>query len=112
MAQESQLDAIAQGLLQAVYGLMADRQDWPTFTAVDLYADRELGIEDSQAALLAVPARYLFRPWSAHGFSNNDPVPCCEQSAAVDDPWSWQLGIDRPRLRPYRRVVHGVDELL
>ncbi|KUJ34475.1 hypothetical protein ADL25_41005 [Streptomyces sp. NRRL F-5122] len=41
---------------------------------MDLWADREMGIEDAQAALLAVPDAYLFRPWQAHGFSSNDTV--------------------------------------
>jgi uncharacterized protein (TIGR02391 family) len=53
---------------------MKQRGDWPTFTAVDLWIDRHLGIEDTQAALLAVPDAFLFRPWQAHGFSSNDPV--------------------------------------
>lgn len=74
MSQEAGLDAGAQELLQAVYILMKQRGDWPTFTAVDLSVDRELGIEDAQAALLAVPDTLLFRPWQSHGFSSNDPV--------------------------------------
>ncbi len=53
---------------------MKQRGDWPTFTAVDLWVDRHLGIEDAQAALLGVPDAYLLRPWQAYGFSSNDPV--------------------------------------
>lgn len=71
---DAQLDAGTRELLQAVYALLKQRGDWPTFTAVDLWVDRHLGIEDAQAALLAVPDAYLFRPWQAHGFSSNDPV--------------------------------------
>ncbi|MFD5463066.1 TIGR02391 family protein [Kitasatospora sp. NPDC127059] len=74
MTQETWLDTATRELLQTVYTLMKQRGDWPTFTAVDLWADRELGIEDAQAALLAVPDTYLFRPWQRHGFSNNDAV--------------------------------------
>ncbi|MFF1959825.1 TIGR02391 family protein [Streptomyces sp. NPDC058220] len=74
MTDNAQLDAGTRELLQAVYALLKQRGDWPTFTAVDLWVDRHLGIEDAQAALLAVPDAYLFRPWQAHGFSSNDPV--------------------------------------
>ncbi|BFV54902.1 hypothetical protein KCMC57_up00060 [Kitasatospora sp. CMC57] len=74
MTQEAKLDAGTQELLQTVYTLMKQRGDWPTFTAVDLGVDRELGIEDAQAALLAIPDTLLFRPWQSHGFSSNDPV--------------------------------------
>ncbi|MEU0254746.1 TIGR02391 family protein [Streptomyces sp. NPDC006184] len=74
MTDDARLDAGTRELLQAVYALMKQRGDWPTFTAVDLWVDRHLGIEDTQAALLAVPDAFLFRPWQAHGFSSNDPV--------------------------------------
>lgn len=74
MTDDARLDAGTRELLQAVYALMKQRGDWPTFTAVDLWVDRHLGIEDAQAALLAVPDAYLFRPWQAHGFSSNDAV--------------------------------------
>ncbi|MEW2303179.1 TIGR02391 family protein [Streptomyces sp. NPDC006655] len=74
MTDEAGVDAGTRELLQAVYDLMKQRGDWPTFTAVDLWADREMGIEDAQAALLAIPDSYLFRPWQAHGFSSNDAV--------------------------------------
>jgi uncharacterized protein (TIGR02391 family) len=74
VTDDARLDAGTRELLDAVYTLMKQRGDWPTFTAVDLWVDRHLGIEDGQAALLAVPDIYLFRPWQAHGFSSNDPV--------------------------------------
>ncbi|MEU7101853.1 TIGR02391 family protein [Streptomyces longwoodensis] len=74
MTDDARLDAGTRELLQAVYALMKQRGDWPTFTAVDLWVDRHLGTEDTQAALLAVPDAFLFRPWQAHGFSSNDPV--------------------------------------
>nr|BFD94097.1 hypothetical protein KitaXyl93_54570 [Kitasatospora sp. Xyl93] len=63
-----------QLLLQTVYELMGQRGSWPTFTAVDLKADRELGIEDAQAALVAISSRYIAGPWHAHGYSDNDEV--------------------------------------
>ncbi len=68
------LDSQDQLLLQNVYELMGQRGSWPTFTAVDLKADRELGIEDAQAALVAIDSRYIVRPWHAHGYSDNDEV--------------------------------------
>lgn len=74
MTDDARPDAGTRELLQAVYTLMKQRGEWPTFTAVDLWVDRHLGIEDAQAALLGVPDAYLFRPWQAHGFSSNDPV--------------------------------------
>ncbi|MFD7982521.1 TIGR02391 family protein [Kitasatospora indigofera] len=212
MTQESRWDAGKREVVQAVYDLMKQRGDWPTFTAVDLWLDRELGIEDAQAALLATSPAHMFRPWQSHGFSSNDPVrltlhgmEVCEGGhedlqlladfmawavelerndtgeaedplvadskafathaaihVADDDagapgtdseeaasyiyipaeveadrqklarlrvltdllpgfwsnsgwaskePWRWHFSLDRPRLRPYRRV-HGVEELL
>ncbi|MEU2619692.1 TIGR02391 family protein [Streptomyces sp. NPDC007157] len=85
MTQEAGLDAGTRELLQAVYALMKQRGDWPTFTAVDLWADRELGIEDAQAALLSVPEAYLFRPWQSHGFSSNDAVRLTLRGVAACD---------------------------
>lgn len=85
MTQEAGLAADTRELLQAVYALMKQRGDWPTFTAVDLWADREMGIEDAQAALLAVPDAYLFRPWQAHGFSSNDAVRLTLRGVAACD---------------------------
>ncbi|MBB4910691.1 TIGR02391 family protein [Actinophytocola algeriensis] len=70
----SAVNATDQGLLQLIYDLMSQRGDWPTFTAVDLRADRDLGVEDAQAALLAIPEGYISRPWQAHGFSDRDAV--------------------------------------
>jgi len=63
-----------RALLQLVYELMGQKGSWPTFTAVDLQADRELGIEDAQTALATIPASHIFRPWHSHGFSDNDEV--------------------------------------
>ncbi|MBT2478710.1 TIGR02391 family protein [Streptomyces sp. ISL-94] len=68
------LDPHDRQLLQTIYKLMSQRGSWPTFTAVDLRADRELGIEDAQAALVAISSRYIARPWNAHGYSDNDEV--------------------------------------
>ncbi|MFF2102789.1 TIGR02391 family protein [Streptomyces sp. NPDC058202] len=42
-------------------------------------------IEDAQAALLAVPDAYLFRPWQAHGFSGNDAVRLTLRGVAACD---------------------------
>ncbi|MGW2563025.1 TIGR02391 family protein [Streptomyces sp. NPDC001514] len=85
MTDDARLDAGTRELLQAVYALMKQRGDWPTFTAVDLWVDRHLGIEDAQAALLTVPDAYLFRPWQAHGFSSNDPVRLTLRGVAACD---------------------------
>ncbi|MCX4858220.1 TIGR02391 family protein [Streptomyces canus] len=63
-----------QVLLQTIYELLNQRGAWPTFTAVDLRADHELGIEDAQAALVALSPRYVNRPWQAYGYSDNDEV--------------------------------------
>ncbi|MDH6117009.1 uncharacterized protein (TIGR02391 family) [Kitasatospora sp. GAS204A] len=63
-----------QVLVQTVYELLRQRGAWPTFTAVDLRADRELGIEDAQTALVALSPRYVNRPWQGHGYSDNDEV--------------------------------------
>lgn len=72
-----------QALLQIVYDLMAQRGTWPTFTAVDLRADRDLAIEDAQAALAAVPPGYIRRPWGAYGFSDGDEVRLTLKGVAV-----------------------------
>lgn len=74
MDHGSAVNAADQRLLQLVYDLMSQRGAWPTFTAVDLRADRDLGVEDAQAALLAIPVGYISRPWQAHGFSDSDGV--------------------------------------
>ncbi|TQE28257.1 hypothetical protein Sipo8835_26230 [Streptomyces ipomoeae] len=74
MNQASGVNNADHLLLQLVYELMDQRGAWPTFTAVDLRADRDLGIEDAQAALIAVPSGYLSRPWQPHGFYDNDEV--------------------------------------
>lgn len=63
-----------KAMLQMVYDLMTQKGGWPTFTAVDLKADRELRIEDAQAALVAVPPIYMLRPWHVFGFNDNDEV--------------------------------------
>ncbi|MEU9076880.1 TIGR02391 family protein [Kitasatospora sp. NPDC048538] len=68
------LNAQDQVLLQTVYELMGQRGSWPTFTAVDLKADRDLGVEDAQAALAAISSRYVADPWQAHGYSDQDEV--------------------------------------
>ncbi|MFJ7248442.1 TIGR02391 family protein [Kitasatospora sp. NPDC098652] len=68
------LNSQDQVLLQTVYELMGQRGSWPTFTAVDLKADRDLGIEDAQAALVAISSRYVADPWEAHGYSDQDEV--------------------------------------
>jgi hypothetical protein len=54
-SEKAGLDADTRELLQGVYALMKQRGDWPTFTSVDLWAEGEMGSEDAQAALLAVP---------------------------------------------------------
>ncbi|WP_405993076.1 TIGR02391 family protein [Streptomyces sp. NBC_00986] len=74
MTQASSVSKSDQRLLQLVYNMMGQRGAWPTFTAVDLRADRDLGIEDAQAALAAIPADYLSKPWQTYGFSDNDEV--------------------------------------
>ncbi|MEV6440660.1 TIGR02391 family protein [Amycolatopsis sp. NPDC051716] len=74
MTQITPVSAADQRLLQLVYDLMNQRGAWPTFTAVDLRADRMLNIEDAQAALLALPRVYISRPWHASGFSDSDEV--------------------------------------
>ena len=85
------LDSQDHLLLQAVYELLGQRGSWPTFTAVDLRADRELGIEDAQAALVAISARYLTRPWHAHGYSDNDEVRLTLRGVAECDGGSTDL---------------------
>ena len=85
MTDDARLDARTRQLLQAVYALMKQRGEWPTFTAVDLWVDRHLGIEDAQAALLTVPDAFLFRPWQAHGFSSNDPIRLTLRGVAACD---------------------------
>ncbi|MFE2866452.1 TIGR02391 family protein [Embleya sp. NPDC059259] len=72
-------------LLQTIYELMGQRGAWPTFTAVDLRADRELGIEDAQAALVALSPRYIGKPWQAHGYSDNDEVRLTLRGVAACD---------------------------
>lgn len=71
---QDDLTSTDRRLLQMIYDLMNQRGSWPTFTAVDLRMDRDLGIEDTQASLLAIPVRYLRRPWQVHGFNDNDEV--------------------------------------
>lgn len=63
-----------RSLLGLVYRLMSQRGAWPTFTAVDLLVDRELGIEDPEAALIALPGGYLQRSRLAHGFRDTDEI--------------------------------------
>lgn len=74
MTQITPLGAGDQGLLQLVYDLMNQRGAWPTFTAVDLRADRVLNVEDAQAALLALPDGHISKPWLVSGFSDSDEV--------------------------------------
>ncbi|GAB2688411.1 TIGR02391 family protein [Kitasatospora kifunensis] len=85
MNEEAALSAEARDLLQAVYTLMGQRGAWPTFTAVDLLADHALGIEDAQAALAALPATYMFRPWRANGFFDTDEVRLTLRGVALCD---------------------------
>lgn len=68
------LSPSSRRVLQAIYDLLCERSAWPTFRAVDLRFDRRLGIPDAQAALAAVPARYLQRSWRSSGFYDNDEV--------------------------------------
>lgn len=44
------------------------------FTAADLRADRDLGIEDTSAVLVVLPQAYVRRPWNAHGYNRGDEV--------------------------------------
>ncbi|MFG2371252.1 TIGR02391 family protein [Streptomyces sp. NPDC048504] len=81
----SDLSEADQLLLQLVYDLMGQRGAWPTFTAVDLRADRDLGVEDAQAALVGVPPGYLSRPWQSFGFSDNDEVRLTLRGVATCD---------------------------
>lgn len=74
MDEEVTLSEADRALLQAVYDLMRQRGSWPTFTAVDLHADRKLGVEDSQAAFAAIPSQLIFRPWHSHGYYDTDEV--------------------------------------
>jgi hypothetical protein len=64
----------ATQVLQIIYDLLRQRGAWPTFRTVDLRLDRLLLIEDSRAALAAIPALYLQRPWRATGFYDADEV--------------------------------------
>ena len=61
-------------LLQLVYDLMSQGGTWPTFTAVDLKADRELGVENTQEALARIPDQYIYRAWQSHGYYGGDEV--------------------------------------
>jgi hypothetical protein len=61
-------------VLQIIYNLFRQRGSWPTFRTVDLRLDRQLDIEDTQAALAAMPAVYLQRPWRMTGFNDADEV--------------------------------------
>ncbi len=70
----SRLSETSRVVLQAVYDHVRERGSWPTYTVVDLYLDRSLGIEDTQAALAAVPNRYMRPPWQQHGYYDNDEV--------------------------------------
>ncbi|MFJ9933181.1 TIGR02391 family protein [Streptomyces virginiae] len=79
------LDSQGRLLMQAVYELMSQRGSWPTFTAVDLRADRELGVEDAQAALVAISPRNIARPWQAHGYADNDEVRLTLRGVAACD---------------------------
>ncbi|MFJ2933465.1 TIGR02391 family protein [Streptomyces sp. NPDC087219] len=74
MTEANRMSSADQTLLQLVYDMMSQRGAWPTFTAVDIRADRELGIEDAQASLAALPSGYLARSWHAYGFSDSDEV--------------------------------------
>lgn len=61
-------------LVQTIYGLMRQKGSWPKFTTVDLHADRDLGLEDAQAALVAIPEQLIFRPWHSNGYHDGDEV--------------------------------------
>lgn len=74
MTDAAALSTTDRALLAVVYELMSQRGSWPTFTAVDLRVDRELGIEDAQAALATVPEQYIFRSWHSNGFYDADEV--------------------------------------
>jgi hypothetical protein len=69
-----ELGQAGRRVLQAIYDLLRDRSAWPSFRTVDLRFDRDMGIADAQAALAAIPAAYLQRPWHASGFYDNDEV--------------------------------------
>ena len=55
MNDAAALSASDRALVQVVYDLMCQKGSWPMFTAVDLHTDREIGIEDAQSALAALP---------------------------------------------------------
>ncbi|MCX4995021.1 TIGR02391 family protein [Streptomyces longwoodensis] len=60
---------------------------------MDLRADRDLGIEDAQAALMAVPTGYLSKPWQPHGFSDNDEVRLTLRGVAGCEGGTEDLGL-------------------
>jgi hypothetical protein len=47
---------------------------WATYRVVDLKLDRQLGVADTQSALLSISPTYLRRPWHTYGFSDSDEV--------------------------------------
>lgn len=71
---DRQLSLNEQKLLEIIYELVGRAGKWPTFMAVDLRADRELGIEDVQTVLVAIPAQYLARPGHPTGYYDTDEL--------------------------------------
>jgi hypothetical protein len=63
-----------QEILDLIYGLVYPTGAWPTYRTVDLHMDRSLGISDTQAALLSIPARLLMQPWHRAGFNDSDEL--------------------------------------
>jgi Protein of unknown function (Hypoth_ymh) len=83
----------AAQVLQIIYDLLRQRGAWPTFRTVDLRLDRVLHIEDSRAALAAIPALYLQRPWRATGFYDADEVRLSLRGVEICDGGSNDLNL-------------------
>ncbi|WP_152626534.1 TIGR02391 family protein [Streptacidiphilus carbonis] len=63
-----------QAILDLIYGLVYPEGAWPTYRTVDLHMDKSLGISDTQAALLSIPAQLLLQPWQRAGFNDSDEL--------------------------------------
>jgi Protein of unknown function (Hypoth_ymh) len=110
MNDEAREPRQAAQVLQIIYDLLRQREAWPTFRTVDLRIDRLLHIEDSRAALAAIPALYLQRPWRATGFYDADEVRLSLRGVEICEGGPDDLNLLAVFIRWLVQVEQALDE--
>ena len=68
------IDDATRSIVQVIYDLAGETGRWPSYDLTDIRLDRELRIDDSQAALKSVPAAYLPRAHHSFGYGGSDEL--------------------------------------